>query len=190
MRGNKMKTQLKVIALSVLVATSAYAEESKGVYFGLGVHQSKVSGEGYKKNNWKVLVGTRLNSNWSIEGQYADLATDEFSYTNTKETVKSVVSGNSFGVAGLYHFNPQGSYSPFVKLGWHHLKAKITRVTTPTTGAVVESNESESGNHEFYGVGVDGKINETIKYRVEYERMNVGEGSDVNNIGVSLLFGF
>lgn len=39
MRGNKMKTQLKVIALSVLVATSAYAEESKGVYFVLGVHQ-------------------------------------------------------------------------------------------------------------------------------------------------------
>jgi hypothetical protein len=51
-----------------------------------------------------------------------------------------------------------------------------------------ESN-SASGNHEFYGVGLDGKINETIKYRVEPERMNIGS-IDMDNIGASLLFGF
>jgi hypothetical protein len=55
-----MKTQLKVIALSVLVATSTYAEENKGMYFGLGMVQTKFSDhdEGepfdYKKNNWKA----------------------------------------------------------------------------------------------------------------------------------------
>jgi hypothetical protein len=59
-----------------------------------------------------------------------------------------ILSGKSFGVTGLYHFNPQGSYSPFVKLGWHHWSFK--------------NQESESGNHEFYGVGLDGKINERI----------------------------
>jgi hypothetical protein len=37
------------------------------------------------------------------------------------------------------------------------------------------------GNNEFYGAGLDGKINETIKYRVEFERMNVGEGDDMDN---------
>jgi outer membrane protein W len=35
-------------------------------------------------------------------------------------TKEDALSGKSFGVTGLYHFNPQGSYSPFVKLGWHH----------------------------------------------------------------------
>jgi spore germination cell wall hydrolase CwlJ-like protein len=44
-------------------------------------------------------------------------------------------------VTGLYHFNPQGSYSPFVKLGWHHWSFKN------------KENVSASGNHEFYGVG-------------------------------------
>jgi hypothetical protein len=78
----------------------------------------------------------------------------------TKTTKEDTLSGKSFGVTGLYHFNPQGSYSPFVKLGWHHWSFK--------------NQESESGNHEFYGVGLDGKINETIKYRVEPERMNIG----------------
>jgi hypothetical protein len=35
----------------------------------------------------------------------------------------------------------------------------------------------------------DGKINETIKYCVEFERMNLGD-TDMDNIGASLLFGF
>jgi hypothetical protein len=26
------------------------------------------------------------------------------------------MAGKSIGVAGLYHFNPQGNYSPFVKI--------------------------------------------------------------------------
>ncbi|CAC9456930.1 hypothetical protein BSPLISOX_2356 [uncultured Gammaproteobacteria bacterium] len=181
-----MKTQLKVIALSVLVATSVHVKESKGIYFGLGMAQSKISASDddetseYKKNNWKALIGMRLNSNWSIEGQYTNFAKDSFMNTSiaangTKTTKEDTLSGKSFGVTGLYHFNPQGSYSPFVKLGWHHWSFK--------------NQESESGNHEFYGVGLDGKINETIKYRVEPERMNIGS-IDMDNIGASLLFGF
>jgi hypothetical protein len=53
----------------------------------------------------------------------------------------------------------------------------------------VES-DSGDGNHAFYGIGIDGKINETIKYRVEFERMSLGDGDNMNNIGVGLLFGF
>jgi hypothetical protein len=37
-----VKTQLKVVALSVLVATSTYAQENKDMYFGLGVVQTKI----------------------------------------------------------------------------------------------------------------------------------------------------
>ena len=182
-----MKTKLKVIALLVLVATSlTYAEESKGVYFGLGMHQSKMSGDGdkeaYKKNTWKALIGMRLNSNWSMEGQYANFAADTVVYTDKTTTREGLLSGKSFGVAGLYHFNPQGSYSPFVKLGWHRHSFKLS---APATVGTYDG----SGNHEFYGVGLDGKINETIKYRVELERMNIG-GVDMDNIGASLLFGF
>ena len=185
-----MKTQLKVIALSVLVATSVHAKESEGIYFGLGMAQSKFSDsdEGYtvkyKKNNWKALIGMRLNSNWSLEGQYTNFSKDTNALTMdiNGTSVSTDVSGNSFGVAGLYHFNPQGSYSPFVKLGWHRHSFKLSSPATVVT-------YDGSGNHEFYGVGLDGKINETIKYRVELERMNIGS-IDMDNIGASLLFGF
>jgi hypothetical protein len=50
-------------------------------------------------------------------------------------------------VAGLYHFNPQGSYSPFVKLGWHRHSFKLS---APATVGTYDG----SGNHEFYGVGL------------------------------------
>jgi hypothetical protein len=30
----------------------------------------------YKKNNWKALIGMRLNSNWSLEGQYTNFSKD------------------------------------------------------------------------------------------------------------------
>jgi hypothetical protein len=36
----------------------------------------------YKKNNWKALIGMRLNSNWSIEGQYTNFAKDLFKTDN------------------------------------------------------------------------------------------------------------
>ncbi len=148
MRGNKMKTQLKVIALSVLVATSTYAEESKGVYFGLGVHQSKLTDtrDGdtfkYKKNNWKALVGTRLNSNWSIEGHYTNFATDTVAVNGSPTAIN--MSGKSLGVAGLYHFNPQGSYSPFVKLGWHHWDFNLVAVRFHHVVPYLQKSHSET----------------------------------------------
>jgi hypothetical protein len=60
----------------------------------------------YKKNNWKALIGMRLNSNWSIEGQYTNFAKDLFMNTSiaadgTKTTKEDALSGKSFGVTGL-----------------------------------------------------------------------------------------
>ena len=67
-----MKTQLKVVALSVLVATSTYAQENKDMYFGLGVVQTKyasasfsgkgitISEGGYKKNKGLTYINTNI----------------------------------------------------------------------------------------------------------------------------------
>jgi hypothetical protein len=56
----------------------------------------------YKKNNWKALIGMRLNSNWSIEGQYTNLAADTFAYVDDSGTQQEASqSGKSFGVTGL-----------------------------------------------------------------------------------------
>lgn len=49
----------------------------------------------------------------------------------------------------------------------------------------------------FYGVGVDGKINDNMKFRLEFERMYANNDNgisklhfDIKHIGVGLLFDF
>ena len=97
--------------------------------------------------------------------------------------------GNSIGLAGLYHFNPQSDFSPFVKLGVHSWEIaginKITGVSVKTSGADM-----------FYGVGVDGKINDNMKFRLELEHMQADSNDEdekhfnIGHIGVGLLFDF
>ena len=242
-----MKTQLKVVALSVLVATSTYAQENKDMYFGLGVVQTKSASasysergitfnEGtYKKNNYKVIFGKRLNKNFAVEGSYTDYSSDTTDLSmsatngaaletamgklndtagfksligltgttltgtgtnNAKITSSATLSGRNIDLSGLYYFAQSDSFEPFVKLGvsaWN-LKHKYSAfqydnadVLTTIAGATDFSGKN-SGTDVIYGVGVDGKINDTIKYRVDFERIKAD--SDIDSIGISMLYSF
>jgi hypothetical protein len=88
------------------------------------------------------LVGTRLNSNWSIEGHYTNFATDTVAVNGSPTAIN--MSGKSLGVAGLYHFNPQGSYSPFVKLGWHHWDFNLVAVRFHHVVPYLQKSHSET----------------------------------------------
>ncbi len=243
-----MKTQLKVVALSVLVATSTYAQENKDMYFGLGVVQTKLGSastsfstgagitdsevsETYKKNNYKVIFGKRLNKNFAVEGSYTDYSSDAMGIsslsaangaaletamsalyksligltgttltgtgtTNAKITSSTTLSGRSIDLSGLYYFAQSDSFEPFVKLGvsaWN-FKSESSAfqydnagALTTIAGATAFSNKV-SGTDVIYGVGIDGKINDTIKYRVDFERIKSDD--DVDNIGISMFYSF
>lgn len=198
---------VKILALSALITTSAYAEEGN-TYFGIGIVQSKWSDSGsinfsgisvasnleYKKANYKALIGKRLNNNLAIEGQYTNFAKDNLGVisvsgvaapnTNLNGNWTTTYSGKSFGVAGVYYFSPEADFSPFVKLGAHSWDLK-TALTKDTLSATVDTD----GTDAFYGVGIDGKINELMKYRIEFEGMKFDD-ENISNIGVGLLFGF
>jgi hypothetical protein len=58
-------------------------------------------------------------------------------------SVSADVSGNSFGVAGLYHFNPQGSYSPFVKLGLRKIIEKCKAFLKKANGKLLMKTTSK-----------------------------------------------
>ncbi|SMN12871.1 hypothetical protein BHECKSOX2_1370 [Bathymodiolus heckerae thiotrophic gill symbiont] len=135
----------------------------------------------YKKNNYKALIGKRLNDNMAVELQYVDFAKKNSGSVAVNEVPFTLnFSGNSLGVAGLYYFNPQGDFSPFVKLGIHSWNSK---------NKVGGKSVKDDGTDVLYAVGVDGKINETMKYRVEFERLKA-DSDYMNNIGVALLVGF
>ncbi|SMN01217.1 hypothetical protein SPONN_2336 [uncultured Candidatus Thioglobus sp.] len=189
--------KLTILALSTIIAVSSLslsvqAEGDNSTYFGIGINQSKwndsdtVSGVTvdveYKKINWKVLIGQQIDDNFAVELQYANFGKKDLVANGT--TVPIELSGKSIGIAGLYHFNADAAISPFVKLGYHSWDLKAT---------AANASGKDDGNDVFYGVGVDGKINETIKYRVEFERMKVKSdngNTNMDNIGVGLLFDF
>ncbi len=248
-----MKTQLKVVALSVLVATSTYAQENKDMYFSLGAVQTKFGStdvssetnngiisstvsEAYKKNNYKVTFGKRLNKNFAVEGSYTNYSSDAAGTvsmsaasgtleaamgalvdtagfksqlgltgvtlsgdaTKAKITSSATMSGRSIGLSGLYYFAPSDSFEPFVKLGvsaWN-AQAKFSAfqydnagVLTTIAGATDFSEDKVSDTNVMYGVGVDGKINDTIKYRVAFERIRADD-DNIDNIGISMLYSF
>ena len=247
-----MKTQLKVVALSVLVATSTYAQENKDMYFSLGAVQTKFGStdvssetnngitlstvsEAYKKNNYKVTFGKRLNKNFAVEGSYTNYSSDEITSsmsaangtaldvaidalpggaanksligltgvtltgtgtTNAKITSSATVSGRSIGLSGLYYFAPSDSFEPFVKLGvsaWN-MKVESSAFQYDNAGTLTEIagatdfSDKVSDTNVVYGVGVDGKINDAIKYRVAFERIRAD--GNIDNIGISMLYSF
>jgi hypothetical protein len=86
----------------------------------------------------------------------------------------------------------------FVKLGvsaWN-AQAKFSAfqydnagVLTTIAGATDFSKDKVSDTNVMYGVGVDGKINDTIKYRVAFERIRADD-DNIDNIGISMLYSF
>lgn len=179
---------MSTIVTTVLIALSLPAYAQSDTYFGIGVYQTTskdnttLSGVTlkYKKINYKALIGKHIDDNWSIEAQYVNIAKDNITANGLATRVD--ISGSSIGVAGLYHFNQQADYSPFIKLGWHSWDSKAIN-----TNAGVSAKGD--GTDAFYAVGVDGKINETMKYRLEFERMKT-DSDNLDNIGVGLLFDF
>jgi hypothetical protein len=68
----------------------------------------------------------RLNSNWSIEGQYTNFAKDSFMNTSiaangTKTTKEDTLSGKSFGVTG---------HIPLLSFTWTDVATKTDNAIT------------------------------------------------------------
>ncbi|CAC9613015.1 hypothetical protein [uncultured Gammaproteobacteria bacterium] len=181
-----MKNLIKIIVLSNFLISMAHANSNvNGIYFGIGGALSTstndvITNEGkytltYKENSYKALVGKRLNDKVVAELQIV-------SFTKGDITINGILvplpmSGSSFGVTGLYYFNSNEDFSPFVKLGLHSWSIEIE-------GASL--SREFNGTDIFYGIGVDGKINETMKYRIEFESMDM-DGDSMNNFGAVLL---
>jgi hypothetical protein len=101
-------------------------------------------------------------------------------------------------LSGLYYFVKSDGFEPFVKLGVSAWNAKgensafqydNSGVLTTITGATDFGDDKISGTDVMYGVGVDGKINDTIKYRVAFERIRADD-DNIDNIGISMLYSF
>lgn len=186
-----------VVILSAMASLNVQAESSESpFYFGASVgsanHSTNITNlTGTATNDetdsgFKVFAGYQLTNNVSFQLQYSDLGeevlagelNDTFTVNGQLRTIiasdflaKSAMS--SLGVSGLYHFNREGVFQPFVKLGFQQWD--ISANETSTAGNV---SAKDDGFDIFYGVGLDVKVKDNISVRAEYEKFNLDSAND------------
>jgi hypothetical protein len=75
-----MKNKATILLLASLLSSTVFAQSQEEMYFGVSISNTTFadSDEGvtvkYDKNNYKALMGKRINANISVEGQYLNFA--------------------------------------------------------------------------------------------------------------------
>lgn len=194
------KTVKKAVAGVVLAGLLGVAH-ADGVYVGLGLIQSQLSGNlwsdsnphSYTSSNSQPQVTLGYHRSWG-----------EFELAGELRTVSDYGSfSQGSGLSGLstnikeegleYSLTPGWRVSPewkvFGRLGW-------VKVKTDVSGFNGSSSASQTST--VYGCGVDYSLNEQWRLRAEYRTLNVpkvagldgeAEGS-VKSVGVSMLYQF
>lgn len=196
-----MKSIIK-LAISTIVFTSlSVVHAQSNWYAGVGVQKTKIKFKNekvavasttaqsnfadYKKVNLTLLVGKRMD-NVAVEVQYTKHSKDsigdvnvDVNGTGTKVGIK--ISGNSLAMSGLYYINTGNSFSPFVSVGIN--RSNITSyfdVAGASTSIKIKNTKLK------YGVGVDGKISNSMRYRLEVTKIK----DFSTNFGAGLIFDF
>lgn len=180
----------------IKIKTKTSTSKAYGIYMGLGISQSKWeadnTAEEYQDNNYKLLMGKKLNDKVALEWQYVKARNSQVLGADAADD--ATMGGLSKGVSVLYYFMPDliesfkmepdpSDPDPYVKFGFHAWELE------DNVGGKTE------GEDMLYAAGVDARISDSMKFRFELEQMildtsDSGEDSAMNNIGGALLFGF
>jgi OOP family OmpA-OmpF porin len=163
-------------------ASAAYIEQSTSnirdnIYFGGSFGSSEAedycsitSGCEDKDSSWKGFVGYNINEIFAAEAAYTSIGDLH------KEGTSSDISALSLSGVATLRVNDQ--FSAFGKIGFSRWKSENT-----------EGNKSGSGLN--YGVGAKVNLNESMKVRVEWERLpsvstSNSEESDIDMLSVGI----
>jgi len=173
-----MEISKKCLAVTTLlicgITSTSYA--SPGVYFGVGLGQSKLNETGFDDDKGKKLfAGYQFNRYIAVEGGYTDFGSFSSSSINTMSELKGIEAT----VLASY---PIGSrFSVFGRLGmwkWDY--------DTEAGGSAIQS---ESGSDVVHGAGVDFKFNQRFKVRGSWDEYRVNDGI-TNVISLNGLYTF
>jgi OOP family OmpA-OmpF porin len=149
-------------SLAVLASSAFAAPGTPGVYAGVDVGSSKVSGIDDRETSAGAFVGYNFNQNFALEAGYRRLFdADEYS-----------VDQAALSVIGTIPLN--NGFSVYGRLGYNRLNLEV---------------QDEGKAHEskaLYGFGVGYAFTPTISGRVEVQKPH----SDVTNVSAGVAFQF
>ncbi len=165
----------KVVVLAVCIvggfggALEAQAEEHSGFYLGGGVGQAKNESGEFSGSDiaFKLTGGYAFNRYLGIEVAYVDTGTQD-------DTIGLVqVENESSGViaSALLHLPLGETFAMFGKIGY----AFYDSDATSRLGSL-SVRESDSDEDLAYGVGIELAITTGLRFRAEYEAVDVSEG--------------
>jgi OOP family OmpA-OmpF porin len=182
-----MKRSTFAALLLALVSTSAFADNDRGFYVGVGAGQFNVEIESVNRQSfdaddtvYKVFGGFRFNKFISVELDYIDLGNPGDSGSNF--SFESKIKGFAPYVIGTI---PLGPIEAFGRVGYYFYDVE-------TSGNLAGFNASVDDHSEdlVYGVGVGMAFFDHLTTRLEYEFFDIEDTESANAIWLSAAFRF
>jgi len=213
-----MKKQFMNIALvaAIIVAPSAYSAGFGG-YVGVSGGGTEVKDPpsaaeidagldalGYTTRSsvddtdtgWKLFGGYKFNSNFAVEGSYADLGELSVKSIVTAPltaTVDTTWEATTLAIAGVGIVPLGYNFDIFGKVGLHYWDVELSAKST--IGAA-SASEDDNGTDFLYGIGADYNFTDRFTVRAEWEvYQNIGDDnttgeSDVEMWSAGLQYSF
>lgn len=178
----------KKIALSAaclaLLATSAFADNERGLYLGAGVGQFNVEVDDVNEltstiedfdaddTSFKVFAGWRFAPFIAVELDYIDLGGPEDTVSGVR--VSADINGVAPYVVGTV---PVGPIELFARVGYYFYDVKINGQSLGVT--------DDSDEDLVYGAGVGLTLFEHLHARLEYEIIDISDVDDANALWLS-----
>ena len=166
-----------ILAVSVLAATSAFAQE--GFYIGGSAGSSVVeeSSDGLtfdgKDFAWKIFAGYTFNENFAIEGGWADLGNPDDTMLGLPVSVEA--DGVELFAVGLMPVNDAVD-----------IFGKVGMISWNSTTHADSLSEDDSGSDFALGAGARLSLSEKLHARAEFEWFNISDADKVWMISIGL----
>lgn len=172
---------LLLCVLPCISLTSLAAENQSYFYLGGGIGYGRMNGEDFTNNNndltknktsWKAIVGTKMNSMFSLEGQYID-----FGAAN-RDNDRIQATGWTAGV--VLDFFKDSPITPYGKVG-----ALLWEADNRFNGI----SRSDDGADVTAGLGLRFALFDHVAIKTEYERFMMDD-TDIDSVSATIQYNF
>jgi opacity protein-like surface antigen len=177
----------QVLVLTVLIgglgaALGAHAEEQSGFQVGASVGEARNESGEFKGSDiaFKLSGGYAFNQYLGIEVAYVDTGTpdDTIAYVNVETESSGVIA------SALFRLPCGETFAMFGKVGYAFYDSETT-----ARGNGVSEREGNSDEDLTYGIGLDVAVTGSIKFRAEYEAVDVSDG-DFRIVSAGVVYKF
>jgi len=146
----------------------------------------------------KLFAGFQLNNNIAVQFHYADLGEASitgndgdrfdldgatFEFFNDGSKISSEIE--SVGISLLLGMDATANINPYLKFGLQRWDLEVKVVSPTLANGTISDDDTEA----FVGIGVDLKLAEKIKLKLEFERYGADD-LDTNLFSANLVYNF